>query len=66
MAFVVRCRYIASYDRPEGGVGYLTRTGQCSRERCDAQVFDTEAEAWSFAALSGERVPDDCWVEGYE
>lgn len=62
MTFIVRCRYIASWDRPEG-VGYLDSEARCTSALRQAKSFDNEADAWTFAALSGERVPDDCWVE---
>lgn len=62
MMFLVRCRYIASWEKPEG-VGYLDAQGRCSSDVRYAKTFDTEDEAWTFAAVSGELVPEDCWVE---
>lgn len=60
--FVVRCRYVANGGEPEG-VGYLTKDSGCHRDLDRAATFDTEADAWAHASMSGERVPDDCWVE---
>lgn len=60
--YVVRCRYVANTGQPEG-VGYLDRSAMCSRDARDAKTFDDESDAWLFANNSGERVPDDCWVE---
>lgn len=62
MTFIVRCRYVANGGEPDG-IGYLDAGGQCSCDARDAKAFDTEADAWAFAALSGERVPEDCWAE---
>lgn len=60
--FVVRCRYVANYGKPEG-IGYLDAMSRCTRDLRDAKTFETEDDAWTFAATSGERVPDDCWSE---
>jgi hypothetical protein len=62
VTFVVRCRYVANWDTPEG-VGYLDAESRCTRDLRYAKTFDVEADAWTFAALSSERVPDDCWAE---
>lgn len=58
MTFLVRCRYV----QPEG-VGYLDEMCRCTKNRRHAKPFDNAADAWAFARLSGERVPDDCWAE---
>jgi hypothetical protein len=58
MSYVVRCRYC----QPEG-IGFLDAESRCTQEIRDAKVFEDEAEAWLFANVSGEEVPDDCWVE---
>ena len=58
---VVRCRYV----QPDG-VGYLDAESRCTRDLRYAKKFDHEADAWTFAGLSGERVPDDCWVEPFD
>ena len=58
MTFVVRCRYV----QPEG-VGYLDAESRCTRDGRLAKTFDSEADAWSFAKVSGEIVSSDCWVE---
>lgn len=58
MSFIVRCRYV----QPEG-VGYLDADGRCTRDARQAKTFDNEADAWTFAANSGEQMPCDCWVE---
>jgi len=31
----------------------------------DAKQFSNEADAWTFAKLSDEDVPNDCWVEPF-
>lgn len=61
-SFVVRCRYAANGGKP-GGVGYLDRMARCTTELRDAQPFNNEDDAWTFAATSGEEVPNDVWVE---
>jgi hypothetical protein len=60
--FVVRCRYVANGGEPEG-VGYLDNESRCSRDVRDAKKFESEADAWAFARVSAERVPEDCWAE---
>lgn len=50
------------YNEP-AGIGYLDERGSCSRDPRDAKTFDNEADAWTFAAMSGELIPEDCWVE---
>lgn len=60
--FVVRCRYVANGGEPEG-IGYLDKECRCTRDLYYAAKFDTEADAWTHAAMSGEQVPEDCWVE---
>ena len=54
----MRCRYV----QPDG-IGYLDAAGRVSKDASDAERFETESDAWAFARNSGERVPDDCWVE---
>lgn len=63
VSFVVRCRYIANRGEPEG-IGYLDNEARCTRDARAAKEFDSEADAWAFARVSGERVPEDCWAEG--
>lgn len=60
--FVVRCRYVANAGQP-AGVGYLDRDSHCTRDVHHAQTFATEDDAWTFAAVSGEQVPEDAWAE---
>jgi hypothetical protein len=63
MSFVVRCKYVSYRPSYHEGIGWLDRESRCTSERSYAKIFDDEAEAWDFARLSGERVPDDCWAE---
>jgi hypothetical protein len=62
-SYVVRCRYVANAGKPQG-VGYLDRDARCTRDVRLAQRFPAEDDAWTFAAVSGEQVPEDAWVEG--
>ncbi len=62
VSFVVRCRYVANGGKPEG-IGYLDKEGRCTRALRDAETFESEADAWAFAGVSGEQVPEDCWAE---
>jgi len=43
--YVMRCRYV----QPDG-IGYVTKDGGCTRNRSLAQIYDSEADAWTHAA----------------
>ena len=58
MSYVVRCRYV----QPDG-IGYLDRSGWCTRDQREAARFDTEADAWDFARASEGQVITDVWAE---
>jgi len=53
---------VANAGKPQG-VGYLDSQGRCTRDVTQAQRFATEDDAWTFAANSGEQVPEDAWAE---
>lgn len=76
--FVIRCRYVdyeagCEYPMPEGvsyplkGTGWLTKDARCTRDIKQAIDFTSEADAWTFLAVSGEAGQDEegpyCWVE---
>lgn len=63
VSFVVRCRYLRGWDDAEDGVGYLDSESRCTRDVRHAKTFENEADAWDFANGSGEKVPEDAWVE---
>jgi len=68
MSFVVRCRgmhyeTVDEHLEEVWTVGYLDKDARITDARCYAQEFDNEADAWAFAATSGEQVPNNCWAE---
>lgn len=66
--FVVRCRCVDYVGGKEvRGVGYLDKNCRVSTDPSQAHKFTSEAEAWDFAATSGELGYDEqglfCWAE---
>lgn len=64
VVFVVRCRYVWNGPDQPAGIGYLDAEGRITTAIHQVRSFVSEAEAWDHARASGERCPEDAWVEG--